>query len=168
MTLESSADVSSTIRVARPADGGAIAALTRQLGYDVEEAAVAARLARILDREDQQVFIAEDRGRPVGWVHALLAEYIEADPFVVIGGLVVDRGHRRHGLGRRLMAAAEEWAKTRRCSIVRLWSSSARTAAHRFYQALGYTHVKTQYSFVKALDPSAQHRVQEFVPRVEP
>ncbi len=167
MASEPAGEVSSAIRVARTGDAGAIAALTKQLGYHVEEGAAAARLARILGREDQQFLVAESSRRVVGWVHALVAEYIEADPFVVIGGLVVDRDHRRHGVGRRLMAATEEWARTRQCSIVRLWSSAPRTAAHRFYEELGYSNIKTQYSFVKALDSSAQRRIVDFVPRVE-
>ena len=63
---------------------------------------------------------------------------------------------------------AEVWARERGCSIVRLTSSSTRNAAHRFYEDLGYTNIKTQYSFIKALDPTAAARVRTFVPRVDP
>ena len=107
-------------------------------------------------------------GGAVGWVHVVLAEYVDAEAFVVIGGLVVDRARRRLGIGRALMDRAETWARERGCSMVRLTSSAARKAAHRFYEDLGYTNIKTQYSFVKALDTAAAARAGRFVPRVDP
>jgi len=157
-----------TIRTARASDAGAIAHLTAQLGYDLAEADAAARLSRILVRDDQQFLVADVDGRAVGWVHVIFAEYVDAEAFVMVGGLVVDRNHRRLGIGRALMNRAEAWAGERGCSMVRLTSSATRHAAHRFYEDLGYTNIKTQYSFVKPLDPAAAARVRTFVPRVDP
>jgi GNAT superfamily N-acetyltransferase len=157
-----------TIRTARVSDAQPIADLTAQLGYDVPAADVAARLARILARGDHQVFVAELEGRPIGWLHALIAEYLESGACVVIGGLVVDRGHRKRGIGRRLMERAEAWARERGCAVVRLWSTTARTAAHRFYEGLGYANVKTQYAFAKSLDPSGPADLGRLAPRVDP
>jgi GNAT superfamily N-acetyltransferase len=168
MLLVSSTMLSVTIRGARASDADAIAELTTQLGYDATEEEAAHRLSRILLRDDQQFFVADVDSRAVGWVHVVLAEYVDAEAFVVIGGLVVDRNHRRLGIGRALMDRAEIWARERGCSIVRLTSSSTRKTAHRFYEDLGYTNIKTQYSFVKPLDSTAAARVRTFVPRVDP
>jgi ribosomal protein S18 acetylase RimI-like enzyme len=66
------------------------------------------------------------------------------------------------------MNGAENWARERGVSMVRLSSTVARTAAHRFYENLGYTKIKTQHSFIKPLDEAAAARVSTFVPRVEP
>jgi hypothetical protein len=66
------------------------------------------------------------------------------------------------------MAGAEAWARQQGCGAMRLWSSITRTPAHRFYQGLGYAQVKTQYSFVKALDASGEEVATRLVPRVEP
>jgi GNAT superfamily N-acetyltransferase len=156
-----------TIRGARTSDSPEIAQLTTQLGYDLSEADAADRLSRILRRDDQQLFVAALDGRAVGWVHVLCAEYVDAEAFVVIGGLVVDRNHRRLGIGRALMDRAEGWARERGCSVVRLTSSATRSAAHRFYEDLGYTNIKRQYSFIKPLDQAAAARVRTFVPRVD-
>ena len=154
-------------RVARTSDAGEIAQLTAQLGYDVTEAEAHDRLSRILVRDDQRLFVADLDDRAVGWVHVVCAEYVDAGPFVEIVGLVVDRKHRRLGIGRALMGRAEVWAKELGCSIVRLRSSATRSGAHRFYEALGYTNIKTQYSFIKPLDPAAATLVRTFVPRVD-
>ena len=156
------------IRAARLSDAGDIAQLTAQLGYDVTVEQIADRLSRLLNRDDQHFFVADVERRPVGWVHVILAEYVDAERFVVIGGLVVARNHRRLGIGRALMERAEAWARERRCSIVRLTSSVTREAAHRFYEGLGYTNIKTQFSFAKPLDRAASTRLQALVPRVDP
>jgi len=156
-----------SIRTARDSDADDLTQLTAQLGYAVEAEVLRERLSRILGRSDQRFLVAEMGGHPVGWLHAILAEFVEAERTVVIAGLVVSGSHRRHGIGRVLMERAEGWAREQGCSVVRLWSSSTRTETHRFYEALGYTHIKTQYSFAKSLDPARQDAVRTFVPRVK-
>jgi GNAT superfamily N-acetyltransferase len=154
-------------RPARIDDAPAVAALVTQLGYEASPSEVADRLARLLARGDQRFIVAEADGRLLGWVHVELAEYIESGTFAVIGGLVVDRAHRRQGIGAALMADAEAWARDQGCSVMRLWSSTTRTPAHRFYAGLGYAQVKTQYSFVKPLDPGGAAQADRLVPHVE-
>jgi GNAT superfamily N-acetyltransferase len=156
-----------SIRVARASDAHEIAELTTQLGYQVDVHTVAARLSRIVSRNDQQFLVAELDGHPIGWVHALIAEFVDTGSFAVVGGLVVDRSHRGKGIGRLLMAQAEEWAMTRGCSMVRLWSSAVRTDSHRFYAALGYTNIKTQYSFAKPVGTPGNETLQSLVPDLD-
>jgi GNAT superfamily N-acetyltransferase len=155
-----------TIRSAWPSDAEAIAALTKQLGYSTEPTAVAGRLSRLLARSDQQLLVADDGGRAIGWIHMAITEYVEADAFVVIGGLVVDRDYRKQGIGRRLLARAEEWAARHGCSVVRLTSSVKRVEAHAFYERLGYTNLKTQYSFAKSVGAAGPAALRAFVPDV--
>jgi GNAT superfamily N-acetyltransferase len=153
-----------SLRVARISDAEDISNLTSQLGYEVDVSTVAARLSRILPRSDQEFTVAELDDRLRGWVHAMISEYIESERFVTVGGLVVDKNHRMKGIGRRLMEHVEAWARLQGCFIVRLWSSSTRAASHRFYETLGYTNIKTQYSFVKSLDSTKQQDVLKFIP----
>ena len=156
------------MRVARQSDAADVAGLTKQLGYDLTEKDAADRLSRILPRDDQRFFVADVDGRAAGWVHVVLVEHVDAEAFALIGGLVVDGAHRRLGVGRALMVQAENWARERGCSIVRLSSTVTRTAAHRFYESIGYSKIKTQHSFIKPLDEAAAARVSTFVPRVDP
>lgn len=154
------------IRAARTSDADRVAALAEQLGYHAEPNAVADRLSRLLARPDQQFLVADEGGRAVGWIHMLIAEYVEADAFVVIGGLVVDREYRKQGIGWRLLAHAEEWAAANGCSFVRLSSSMKRTEAHAFYERAGYTNLKTQYSFAKSVGTAGPGGLRAFVPDV--
>jgi GNAT superfamily N-acetyltransferase len=156
-----------SIRVARASDAGDVARLTAELGYDVAESAVVTRLSRIVTREDQRFLLAERDGVSVGWLHAVVCEFVETDRFVLIAGLVVAKAQRRSGIGRLLMGHAEEWARSHGCALVRLSSSSTRTAAHRFYERLGYVSVKTQYSFARSVDADRRLDASAFVPRVD-
>jgi GNAT superfamily N-acetyltransferase len=155
------------VRIARASDADQVVQLTAQLGYEVDGSALTARLSRILAQADQRLLVAEAEGRPVGWLHAVIWEFLEMDASVVIAGLVVDRTHRHRGIGRTLMRHAEGWARERRCSFVRLWSSSARTEAHRFYERLGYRKIKTQYAFAKSLASEREEDLMKFIPRIE-
>jgi len=120
----------------------------------------------VLTRPDQQFLVADHSGNPVGWIHMLIAEYVEAEAFVVIGGLVVDRDHRKQGIGRRLLTHAEEWAKQHGCSVVRLSSTVQRVDAHTFYERAGYTKIKTQYAFAKSVGAAGPDAVRAFIPDV--
>src|SRR5262245_13197851 len=156
-----------SVRAARPSDAEGIAQLTLQLGYDVDGAEVAARLARMLARPDHRFLVAELDGRLVGCVHAIVWEFVETGACVVLSGLVVDRSLRGKGVGRTLLGKVEEGAMEQGCSVVRRWSSVGRSEAHRFYEQLGYSNVKSQHVFVKSLDPAHPGDFGRFVPRLD-
>jgi GNAT superfamily N-acetyltransferase len=155
-----------TLRAARLADAERIAALTTQLGYQIDAATVRVRLGRILQRPDQVFVVAAIADEAVGWLHLVLREYLEVEPYVMVAGLVVDEAHRRRGIGRLLMDRADRWGREQNCSFIRWWSSSTRVEAHRFYESLGYAKVKTQFSFAKSIDPARQDDLRAFVPRL--
>lgn len=155
-----------SIRPATLADAAAVATLTSHLGYDVATGDVTDRLTRALAREDQRLLIAEKDGRPAGWIHVGVADYIETGPSGVINGLVVARGARSQGIGRLLLAQAEAWARERGLTTIRLWSTVSRERAHAFYERHGYQKVKTQYAFAKALGDGSPP-LTRFSPRVE-
>lgn len=56
---------------------------------------------------------------------------------------------RSHGIGAKLLAAAEELARREGCYRVQLTSRNVRSDAHRFYEAQGYT--STSQGFKKLL-----------------
>ncbi|HZU90798.1 MAG TPA: GNAT family N-acetyltransferase, partial [Stellaceae bacterium] len=68
-------------------------------------------------------------------------------PEVVVQAIVVDAAGRGRGIGKSLMAAAEDWAAGRGYDSVSLYSRTARAAAHAFYAALGYEPVATSHLF---------------------
>jgi ribosomal protein S18 acetylase RimI-like enzyme len=137
------------IRPAATADAPAIAELAGQLGYPAEASVLAARLASLDDRST--VYVAESDGAVVGWIHCCERRTLGSDPQAEVLGLVVAEDQRGRGIGRALMARAEDWANERGFACVRLNSAVHRDGAHGFYSALGYTEIKRQAVFVKHL-----------------
>jgi GNAT superfamily N-acetyltransferase len=90
--------------------------------------------------------------RLVGWIDVAITYHLQSEPFVLIGGLVVQDGLRGLGIGKRLCEEAEAWARGKGISIVRVTSRSTRPDAHRFYLRDGYTEIKTSKVFEKLLD----------------
>ncbi len=126
--------------------------LCAELGYPTSIEQVAARFEALLRLPAQALLVAEDDGVVVGWAHVHQSLTLESGPWAEIAGLVVDHRYRGQGVGKALMAAAEQWARDEGYGEVRLRSNVIRGEAHEFYRRLGYEVVKTQLNFRKALD----------------
>ena len=106
-----------------------------------------ARLARIDEHFGRYV----DDGRLAGFIGLEQRLMIESGDKAEVVGLVVDAVARRTGTGRRLIAAAEDWACARGLGELFLRSNVVRPEAHAFYPALGFERSKTQHVYRKAL-----------------
>jgi GNAT superfamily N-acetyltransferase len=62
---------------------------------------------------------------------------------------VVDSRRRREGLGKALVARAEQWARERSLPKLRVRSNVTREESHRFYPAIGFVKSKTQHVYEK-------------------
>ena len=138
-------------RPARLADAREMVGLIEELGHPTPLSDVETRLARLLERGDQAVFVAEEEGVLLGWIHVQEFLSLSSDPSGLVTGLVVDPAARRRGLGRGLMEAAEGWARALSLSSLRLRARLARAGAHAFYRRLGYQLAKKQLQFRKEL-----------------
>ena len=138
------------VRRVRATDVVDVSRLLEELGYPTAEELVAERLAAIADREGA-VFVAEEEGKVVGWVHVSGAASLHYGPFAEVTGLVIADAHRGEGIGTRLMGEAEAWANEFGYPTVRLRSRSSRGRTHAFYLGLGYSKVKEQVMFTKDL-----------------
>lgn len=140
------------IRAARSYDVPAIATLCGELGYPATRQQVVTRLAAIEAVDGHCVLVAEDDGgHVVGWLHVAQAVHLAADPDAEIVGLVVAASSRSAGIGAALLRAAEDWARQRGASRMRVRSRVERERAHCFYEREGYVRKKTQGVFGKPL-----------------
>ena len=89
-------------------------------------------------------------GRVVGMVGAYVTlSYEHDEPTGRLTAMVVSGPAQGTGIGRRLVAAAEDWVRARGAHVMMLTSHSRREGAHAFYQRLGYA--ETGKRFVRAL-----------------
>lgn len=86
------------------------------------------------------VFVAVDGGDPqvVGVVSVQCQRHFTGAMDAYVGELAVHPRAVRTGVGRQLMAAAEDWARQQGLRHLTLETGAANTAARRFYAALGY------------------------------
>lgn len=102
--------------------------------------AVETRDGRIAGAEDHDGRIAaKDRGgRVVGVVSVGRQQHFTGDTDAYVGELAVAPDAVRGGIGRRLMAAAEDWARRQGLRHLTLETAAANTTARQFYAALGF------------------------------
>ena len=139
------------IREAHAKDIPALARLSGELGYPSDVSQMRRRYERVASDREHRVFVAVSGGEVVGWVHVHLTRWLATDSRGEIAGLIVDSTARGHGLGRRLMQAAETWTKEHGGATLSLKSNAIRKEAHVFYERLGYAVTKTSLNFRKEL-----------------
>lgn len=115
--------------------------------YDLDKTKV--RLAAILDRKTDRIFLACIDDTVVGYAHASDYECTYSDSLKNIMAIAVDTAYQGKGIGKQLLGAVEGWAKDCGCCGVRLVSGLDRTGAHEFYLRCGYTMRKQQKNFIK-------------------
>lgn len=140
------------VRAATASDAAALEPLLAQLGYALEEAEIRRRIERIGAAGGQYLVVAEDAdGALMALLHVYGRAALEKPPEAVVQALVVRDGVRGQGVGRAMMALAEQWARDAGYRHVSLSSQVSREAAHAFYEGLGYARYATSHQFRKTL-----------------
>jgi ribosomal protein S18 acetylase RimI-like enzyme len=135
-----------TVRNATLADADRIAGLMTELGYPTTSAQMTARLTAILADSDYRTFIACDGSTIAGAIGMRTGPLYEFDePYGQIMVLVIADGHRRRGVGRLLLDAAEAFFAERRIRFAVVTSANRRADAHAFYEKSGYTFDGRRY-----------------------
>jgi predicted N-acetyltransferase YhbS len=134
------------VRPARLEDVDQLARLFDELGYPQTEGALSGALKGAATDPRADVLVADDGGAVVGAATYFLVPVVhDSRPWCRITSLIVDEAHRGHGIGQRLVEAAEAAARDSACSRVEATSALHRTDAHRFYDGLGYSQTSAHY-----------------------
>lgn len=143
------------VRPATEVDADALARLSAILGYPAEVEVMRARVGAVLGSAGDLLLVAEAAGGVVGWLQARVSRALQSAPAVEITGLVVEAAVRRRGVGRRLIAEAERWAREHGAEALVVRSNLRRTESHLFYPALGFGAHKEQAVYRRSLRPSS-------------
>ncbi len=138
------------IRTVKRSDAKSLALLSTELGYPARTAQVNKRLAHLAADPMHRIFVAEFDD-VVGWIQVSAVETLESGTFAEILGLVVAKSFQDRGIGTRLVAAAETWARRKKCRRIRVRTNIVRVQAQKFYKKLGYSLKKTQEVFDKTV-----------------
>jgi GNAT superfamily N-acetyltransferase len=97
----------------------------------------------LLERPTTRVWIAEEEGRPVGYVLGIL-QHLSENPFtqarawLEIDQIAVDSNHRRRGIGRALVLKAIAEARAEGIQRVEAVSWSFNEDTHAVFRRLGF------------------------------
>jgi len=118
---------------------------------DANHADYAAALAAIDADPNQEMFVVEDAGKPIGcfqlsYLPGLMRRGMWRGMIEVVH---VSESERNRGYGSQMMRWALERCRERGCGMVQLTSNKKRTDAHRFYERLGFSrsHEGFKYYF---------------------
>lgn len=109
------------VRKARLEDWAMIDQLGQEvLGYEIDQAFSRSRLAVVLSKPANQLFVAFVAGEPAGYIHLQDYDVTYAIPYKNILGLAVFEHFQRQGVGKALMQAAEDFARSDGAGGIRL------------------------------------------------
>jgi aminoglycoside 6'-N-acetyltransferase I len=110
--------------------------------------------AILADTDCWAVFVCEAEGRLRGFVEVSLRRYADgcaSSPVGYVEGWYVDEQSRRAGVGRGLLAAAEDWARAKGCIEMASDALLDNVDSYRAHCRLGYAEVERQVIFRKSL-----------------
>ncbi len=147
--------MASQVRVATEADLPRVVELLAQLSIDDprEEPGppppevYTEAFRRMQADEEQRLLVLDADGRIVGSLVLLIVPNLthQGRPYATVENVIVDDSERGTGRGRQLMQHAIDEAKRAGCYKIALTSHRSRTAAHRFYESLGFESTHEAY-----------------------
>ncbi|QXU41935.1 GNAT family N-acetyltransferase [Pedobacter sp. D749] len=135
------------IRVITKKDAESVAWLSTQLGYESDIEQILARIKQINNSNDNCAFVALVDDKVVGWIHGFYTLRIESDPFVEIGGLIVDSAYRNLKIGKQLIERVKLWAEQLQVKKLKVRCNTKRIESHQFYERVGFKENKRQIAF---------------------
>jgi GNAT superfamily N-acetyltransferase len=129
------------IRPGHFADAPQLVPLMDQLGYPQSYESIQQKLTTYFSTPGHGVFVAEHHGKIIGLVTFGTYElFAENGKSCHIDVLVVDKDHRKKGIGKRLLQKVETYGRSHGCFITELivgmWRKNE--GIHDFYDTQGY------------------------------
>lgn len=117
--------------------------------FDVSLEEIQNRIDKLPDKD--RLFLAVEGEYLYGYAHLRIAHDLVDTETAVVVSIIVRENRRREGIGSRLIAAAETWARQSGRSRLLMRTDVVRTGAHAFFVALGYEGSSTQLEFIRPL-----------------
>jgi aminoglycoside 6'-N-acetyltransferase I len=146
-----------SLRAATPADAEAWLAMRRELWPDHDRQELADAVARFFKGHEAhllEVLLAVSGDRVIGFAEMNIrpyAEGAETDRVAYLEGWFVAADVRRSGVGAKLIAAAEAWARAQGCVDFASDALFENVVSEKAHKALGFTETEIIRCFYKRL-----------------
>ena len=128
------------IRPAVADDAARLVSLVAQLGYPANADFILEKLDQLSATPGTKILVADQEGLVVGLLcFSILPLLHVSGGLGRISALVVGSQFKGRGIGKSLVAEAEEFAWENGCARIEITSGEHRVDAHAFYEAVGYT-----------------------------
>jgi len=123
-----------------------ITSLLIQLNPDFNPPVRIKDIKRVIDFPEATIFVVRDKNKEiVGMVTLIGYPQIEGMMKVWLEDLVVDKNHRKKGLGKKLVKEALKKARELKKKSVCFTSRLSRKIANKFYKKMGFKLKETNY-----------------------
>ena len=110
------------------------------------------KMIEIVYRDNNNyVFVAVENEKIQGVIEVVIKYSIHKEPYLIINTLAVALDAQRKGVGTKLLAYVETFAKVHQLGSINVGSQFKRKNAHRFYQKNGFDLIKEHKIFEKKL-----------------
>ena len=103
-----------------------------EMGYDYPIELTAKKIMALCQSSCDRIFVAEESGKVIGYVHANNYDTLYFGHMKNIMGIAVSSLHKRHGIGSLLLAEVEKWAHEDNAIGIRLVSGGMRKVLMNF------------------------------------
>lgn len=100
---------------------------------------------------DDRLILAVEGDELIGYAHLRIVHDLTREAMAEVVAIIVQNHRRRQGFGRRLIAAAETWARQAKRAFLLLSSDVTRVSGQAFFTALGYDQEATKLEFSRSL-----------------
>lgn len=144
-----------TIKQAESSDCAALALLAQQLWLHHTAEELETEFAPLLQSTNVVVFLAFEGSSPIGFAQCQLRhDYVEgtsSSPVGYLEGIFVLPAYQKQGIARALLAACEDWARTRGCSEFASDCELSNTDSLLFHLNVGFEEANRIICFTKKL-----------------
>ena len=151
------ADLQVTVRPLQENDLGEWFRLRTRLWDGLSEDGHKGEMLDIVDHTDSQLVVVADagEGKLAGFLEASIRPFVEdceSDHVGYLEGWYVEPDFRKMGLGRALVAAAEDWARLKGCTEMASDAEIGNEESLKAHTALGYRETSRLVHLKKDLD----------------
>ncbi len=133
-------------------DAPALEELFLQLGYDMDRKEIEKKTIILAGMPGAHAIVAEVESMVVGFISLQILHWPHViNPVSRVTALVIDKGWRGRGVGRKMISHVEKLAISDGCSLMEVTSATHRAekGTHTFYNQLGYRNAAKETTYFR-------------------